>query len=84
MAQNVRCTKPDCDCLDKAMEANGGNGVKSYPCLRMDIGNFEKTKPADAPDETTFLEYLRAHVQNIQVRARVQARIESLKKQLIV
>jgi len=43
MAQNVRCTKPNCDCLDKAMEANGGNGVKSYPCLRMDIGNFEES-----------------------------------------
>jgi len=59
MAQNVRCTKPDCDCLDKAMEANGGNGVKSYPCLRMDIGNFEKTKPADTTDEITFLEGLK-------------------------
>ena len=78
MAQNVRCTKPDCDCLDKAMEANGGNGVKSYPCLRMDIGNFEKTKPADTTDELTFLEGLLPNVND----PAIEARIETLKKQL--
>lgn len=27
------CTKPDCDCLERAEEANNGQEVKSYPCL---------------------------------------------------
>lgn len=34
MEQNVnKCTKPDCDCIQKAIEKNGGDEVKSYPCL---------------------------------------------------
>lgn len=28
-----KCTKPDCDCLEIAIENNGGTDVKSYPCL---------------------------------------------------
>lgn len=30
---NNKCLKPNCDCLEKAEQANGGNPVKSYPCL---------------------------------------------------
>lgn len=34
MAKNVNgCTKPDCDCIAKAEEKNGGNPVKQYECL---------------------------------------------------
>lgn len=33
MSDNVKCTKPDCDCLEIAIEKNGGTDVKSYPCL---------------------------------------------------
>ena len=27
------CTKPNCNCIEIAEQNNGGNPVKSYPCL---------------------------------------------------
>ena len=49
---------------------------------KINESDVEYVRADHTTDELTFLEYLRAHVQNIQVRARVQARIETLKKQL--
>lgn len=37
MEQNVKCTKPNCDCLQKAIEKNSGDDVKSYPCLHNNV-----------------------------------------------
>jgi hypothetical protein len=38
------CTKPNCDCFEKAIEANGGNEIKSgYPCLHFNISDMEKS-----------------------------------------
>jgi hypothetical protein len=31
--QPTGCTKPNCDCIERAEAANGGNPVKSYQCL---------------------------------------------------
>lgn len=33
MDKNVKCTSPDCDCIEIAEIKNGGNPVKSYECL---------------------------------------------------
>jgi hypothetical protein len=29
----MSCTKPNCDCAEKEMEAQGTECIKSYPCL---------------------------------------------------
>jgi succinate dehydrogenase/fumarate reductase flavoprotein subunit len=29
----MNCTKPNCDCAEKEMEAQGTECIKSYPCL---------------------------------------------------
>lgn len=44
-----KCTKPDCDCIQIAVEKNGGTDVKSYPCLADQNTpmptEFKKSKP---------------------------------------
>lgn len=42
MAKNVMCTKPYCDCIEKAEQAAGGP-IKNYPCLA-DQPDFIKEK----------------------------------------
>lgn len=44
------CTKPNCDCVEKAIEANGGNDVKSYPCLHSNAHEAEKLKTGNIPN----------------------------------
>lgn len=43
-----KCEKPYCDCLDIAEDKNGGNPVKSYPCLAkcQDIEALKSTPAA--------------------------------------
>lgn len=38
------CTKPNCDCIERAIDANGDNDVKSYPCLHSNAHEAEKLK----------------------------------------
>jgi hypothetical protein len=54
------CTKPDCDCLEKAEEANGGQPVKNYPCLAATVEDFsqEKASPITVNLNDLFLKPL--------------------------
>lgn len=44
ITESLKCTKPNCDCVEKAIEANGGNEVKNYPCLYNNIADLAAEK----------------------------------------
>lgn len=45
------CIKPNCDCIEKAIEANGGQELKNgYPCLHCGTSELEKSANAFNPN----------------------------------
>lgn len=46
-----KCTKPNCDCVEIAEQKNGGNPVKSYPCLHSDFDADQEKQPVKEEKE---------------------------------
>lgn len=56
------CTKPNCDCVEQAEKANGGNPVKQSKCLYGDNSDLEQEKTQTSnriSNSKTFLSILR-------------------------
>lgn len=52
------CTKPNCNCVEQAELKNGGNPVKSYPCLAAQSDDLGAFKSFFDPSPTEYANYL--------------------------
>lgn len=80
------CTKPNCDCVEKAEEKNGGPVKYGYPCLHHDIEEEMKSTVAKDPFfERKAKENIEGKVVTmldlIEEKRQLQAEIFALKKE---